>query len=536
MKQGEAEIADLVLLGGTVYTMDPLKPRAEGLAVKGGRVVSVGSAAEVSRTIGPKTQVIELKGRAVTPGLVDGHCHLFGLGHWSEMLSLRGVKSADEAAARVKAATTTRAGEWIQGRGWDQNLWTPPEFPTKALLDRASPGQPVLLRRVDGHAVWVNSAALKLAGVTRDTRDPPGGKILRDAAGEPTGVLVDNAMDLVETKVAPDTREVRERKLLAAQEQALAAGLTGVHEMGIDDETIAAYRSLEGSGRLKLRVYAYLSGELLPSLATRKPDRDEDGTRMFVVRGLKLFADGALGSRGAALFEPYADDPGNSGLVLASEEELTRAAKNVAEAGWQLAVHAIGDRANHAVLNAFEKAGSGQKGRDLRFRVEHAQVLKESDIARFRALEVIASMQPTHATSDMPWADERLGPERLRGAYAWRSVLATGAHLVGGSDFPVEEVSPLLAFYAGVTRQDPKGEPAGGWLPEQKLELEEVIHMFTVAPAWAAFAERHRGRIAPGFVADLTVFDGELVPDKTLLETRVDTTIVGGQVVYDRPR
>jgi predicted amidohydrolase YtcJ len=530
-------LADLVLLGGTVYTMDALKPRAEGVAVKGGRVLTVGTAGQVSRHIGPATQVIELKGRSVTPGLVDGHCHLFGLGHWSEMLSLRGAKSAGEAAAKVRdAAPSKPPGEWIQGRGWDQNLWTPPEFPSKELLDRAAPGRPVLLRRIDGHALWVSSAALKLAGIDKSTRDPSGGRILRDAAGEPTGVLLDNAMELVEKKVPPDTRAVRERMLLAAQEQALAAGITGVHEMGVDDETVAAYRTLEGSGRLKLRVYVYLSGELLPALATRKPDDDPDGSKLLVVRGIKLFADGALGSRGAALFEPYSDDPQNSGLIITSEADLGRAAKQVADAGWQLAVHAIGDRANHIVLNAFEQAGSGRPGRDLRFRVEHAQVMALNDIPRFKALGAIASMQPTHATSDMPWADERLGPDRLAGAYAWRKVLATGAHLVGGSDFPVEEVSPLLAFYAGVTRQDAQGNPPGGWLPGEKLELDEVIRMFTVEPAYAAFAEKQRGKLAPGYVADLTVYDGELLPDKTLLETRVDTTIVGGQVVYDRQR
>jgi hypothetical protein len=454
------------------------------------------------------------------------------------MLSLRGMTSSAAVSAAVAGvARSRREGEWIVGRGWDQNTWSPPEFPTHKVLDAAVPAHPVALRRIDGHALWANLAAMRAAGISRDTKDPSGGRLLRDASGEPTGVFIDRAMDLIEAKVPADTPEVRERKILAAADKAIASGLTAVHEMGINDATVSVYRSLAAAGRLKLRVYAFLSGEgQIDTLSSRKPDIDADGTAMFVLRAVKLYADGALGSRGAALLEPYADEPGNRGLVLMSKEELERAARVASAAGFQLGVHAIGDRANRIVLDAFEAAGQGQSGGAGRFRIEHAQVVSPEDIPRFAKLGVIASMQPTHATSDMPWADERLGSNRLPGAYAWRSILAAGAHIAGGSDFPVEEVSPLLGLYAAVTRQDTKGLPPGGWLPDQRLTVEEALRIFTLEPAWASFVENHRGRIAPRFIADLTVFDREFTDGRAILDTRVDLTMVGGRIVYERPR
>jgi predicted amidohydrolase YtcJ len=515
--------------------MRPDAPRAEAVAIRGARITAVGSADEVRRFVGPATRVIDLHGRTVTPGLVDAHCHLHGLGESLESLSLRGLGSvAAVAEAVAKAARARAAGEWIVGRGWDQNRWTPAAFPEHAALDAAAPANPVMLERVDGHALWLNAAALRAAGIGRDTADPAGGKIVRDAAGEPTGVLVDHAMALAERGIPGAPAAVRARRILRAAALAVSLGLTGVHEMGIDDETIGVYRALAHEGKLPIRVNAYLAGGgRVDTLAQRRPDADPDGTAMFVLRGVKLYADGALGSRGAALLAPYDDDPQNSGLVLSPPEELARAAKMAAASGFQLAVHAIGDRANRAVLDAFAAAGDGP-GRDLRFRVEHAQVVAPEDIPRFAALGVIASMQPTHATSDMPWAEARVGPRRIRGAYAWRSILATGAHVAFGSDFPVEEVSPLLGLCAAVTRQDEQGRPPGGWRPEERLTLEEALRAFTVEPAWAAFAERQRGAIAPGLVADLTVFDRALTPDRRLLETHADLVIVGGKVVHER--
>ncbi|MFT3776594.1 MAG: amidohydrolase [Minicystis sp.] len=390
------------------------------------------------------------------------------------------------------------------------------------------------LERIDGHALWLNAAALKAAGIGKTTPDPPGGKIVRDAAGEPTGVLVDRAMNLAERSMPGAPPNVRARRIEKAAALAVSLGLTGVHEMGIDDETVAVYRTLAREGKLPLRVYAYLAGTgRVDSLPARKPDKDADGTAMFVLRGVKLFADGALGSRGAALLAPYDDDPGNTGLVITPPEELARAAKIAAQSGFQLAVHAIGDRANRSVLDAFAAAGAGP-GKDLRFRVEHAQIVAPEDIPRFAALGAVASMQPTHATSDMPWAEARVGPKRIRGAYAWRSILATGAHVAFGSDFPVEETSPMLGLYAAVTRQDDQGRPPGGWQPQERVTLEEALRAFTGEAAWASFTEAHRGAIAPGFVADLTVFDRALAPDRSLLATHADLVIVGGKIAHER--
>ncbi|WP_437570042.1 amidohydrolase [Sorangium sp. So ce542] len=523
--------ADLVITAGVVRTLDPRSPRAEAVAVRGERIAFVGSAAGARAFVGPATRVVELPGRAVVPGLVDGHAHLYGLGVALETPSVRGARSAEEAAAVVAEAAKARPrGEWITGRGWDQNRWPGGAFPTHAPLDAAAPEHPVALRRVDGHALWANAAAMRAAGVGRGAQDPPGGRILRDAAGEPTGVFIDSAMDLVEAKIPADPPAVRERRILRAAEEALSCGLTGVHEMGIDDETVAVYRALAAAGRLPIRVHAYLAGAgRLEGLRGRAPDADAAGTAMFVLRGVKLFADGALGSRGAALLEPYADEPSTSGLLLMDREALARAARLVADAGFQLAVHAIGDRANRAVLDAFEALGPGRAAA-LRFRVEHAQIVSPDDLPRFAALGAIASVQPTHATSDMPWAPARLGARRLRGAYAFRSLLASGARVVFGSDFPVEEPSPLLGIHAAVTRQDLSGQPPGGWMPEERLDLDEALLAFTAAPAYAAWAEGQRGRIAEGFVADLTVLGRDLSPDRSLVDTPIEMVVVGGRV------
>jgi predicted amidohydrolase YtcJ len=525
---------DLILLGGRIYTQDEAQPRAEAVAMADGHIVFVGSSDAARRLAGPSTRVIDLGGRAVSPGLVDGHCHLYGLGHASEQIALRGVTSVAEVARLVGEAARDRTrSEWIEGRGWDQNLWSPPEFPTHRPLDQAAPGRPVLLRRIDGHALWANAEAMRLAGVTRATADPSGGRIVRDAQGEPTGVFIDHAMGLIDAAVPHDAPEAVARKIRSAADQAVAAGLTGVHEMGVGDEVIAVYRRLAAEGRLKLRVYTFLSGDRqIDSLPTRRPIIDEHDR--FTLRAVKLYADGALGSRGAALLRPYSDDPKNSGLLLMTQAELDHAARVAAASGWQVGIHAIGDRANRMVLDAFAAASAGKAPGVLRFRVEHAQILDPADIPRFAQLGVVAAMQPTHATSDMPWAGVRLGKDRLRGAYAWRSLMKTGAHIVGGSDFPVEEVPPLLGLYAAVTRQDAAGHQASDFHPEERLNLDEALRIYTVEPAWAEFAEARRGRIKVGQDADLTVYDRDLRPDRSLLETRVDYTVVGGRIVYER--
>jgi len=526
-----SRFADAVLVGGTVVTMDPLRPQADGLAIIDGHIDTVGSAADIRARIGPQTKVIELRGRSVVPGLVDAHCHLYGLGKALEILDLRGLTSIQAIVERVTAAAATRpASEWIEGRGWDQNLWTEKEFPTGGALDRVA--NPVSLRRIDGHSLWANAAAMRAAGVTRETKDPHGGRIIRDGSGAPTGVFVDAAMAIIDQRIPePDEAAIR-RRLEAAERVAVAQGLTGVHEMGIEDDVVAVYRTLEASGALKLRVYALLTGPPhVGELATRRPDVDPTGTKLFVLGGVKLYADGSLGSRSAALLAPYGDDPKNDGIIITDEPALVTAARAALAGGWQMAVHAIGDRANRNVLDAYREA---RVPPERRFRIEHAQVVAPADIPRFAAQGVIASMQPTHATSDMPWAEARVGGDRIIGAYAWRSLVASGAHVAFGSDFPVEEVPPLWGLWAVVSRQDRDGKPAGGWHPEQRLGLDEAIHAYTVEPAFAAFQEQHRGRIAPGFVADLTVFDRVLLADH-LLDAKVAMTLVGGAVVYDGP-
>ena len=506
--------ADLVLRGGDVLTQDPAHAHAHAVATRGGFIVALDDAA--GKLVGKSTRVIELHGRAVVPSLTDAHAHLSGLGFAAAEIDLRGAASADECARRVAAARPTR-GAWRLGRGWDQNRFPDGKFPTHAALDKLDGA--ISLERVDGHALWVNAAAMRAAHVDRDTKDPAGGKIVRDDKGEPTGIFVDNAMSLVDKAIPEPTAAELDAAILRAQALVLAEGLTEIHDMGIGGDVIKAYLRLVDAGKLQLRVYAMGAQSDADLLLARKPMLAKPGA-MFTLRGIKLYADGALGSRGAALLAPYADDPRNSGLVITPEPELERIARAAVNSGWQVAVHAIGDRGNRNVLDAFAAAGVGPA---QRFRIEHAQVVALPDIARFRKLGVIASMQPTHATSDSPWAGKRVGTERIKGAYAWRRMLDAGVALAFGSDFPVEEPSVVAGFRAAVER--------AGWTPDQKLTLDETLRAFTSGAAFAAFEESWRGRAAPGMAADLTVFDRGAAD---LVHARADVTIVAGRVVYER--
>jgi predicted amidohydrolase YtcJ len=497
MAAHEPETADLVLENGTIFTMNPLGPRADAVAIGRGEIMAVGTAADVRRLVGPRTRVVDLAGRAVTPGLVDGHCHLAGLGATLEEPSLRGMTKAAVLALVAAEAARRAPGEWIEAGGWDQTLWDPPEFPTRAELDAVAPKNPVALRRIDGHALWVNAAALAAA------REP-----------DAPGILVDEDMELVDDQIPAPPADVIRRRILRAQDVALAAGLTGVHEMGVDQATLDVYRSLGPA--LQIRVYAFLhAGDTQSTIALM--DRTEPfSAGMFTLRGAKIYADGALGSRGAALIEPYADDPKNRGLVLTDEAAIAAAARDAKARGYQLAVHAIGDAANRDVLDAFAAAGVGP---DDRFRVEHGQIVRPEDVARFARLGVFAAMQPPFATSDARWAPARLGPARMAYAYAWRPMLDAHVHVGGGSDFPIEDVSPLGGLRS-----------ATGALG---LTLDEALGMYTVENAYGSFTEYQRGRIVPGYAADLTVYDRDLA---SLADTRIDMTIVGGRVVYDRTR
>ncbi|HEY0993786.1 MAG TPA: amidohydrolase [Kofleriaceae bacterium] len=525
------EVADVVLVGGDLWTMDAQHPRAEAIAWRGDRILAVGDAAQVRALAGPATRVIDLHGRSATPGLVDAHCHLYGLGGALENVSLRELASEAAAVQTLADAAKSRpADQWLIGRGWDQNRWPGQQFPTKKSLDAAVGDRPVVLTRIDGHAIWVNSVALREAGITKATPDPDGGKIVRDAAGEPTGVLIDNAEGLVFRKQPEATAELREQRIKAAAKVAIEAGLTGVHDMGIEESTAAAYRKLAGAHQLPLRVYAYMTAA--PSVE-RYATPPEPATGRFAMRGVKMYADGALGSRGARLYEPYSDDPKNQGLWRTTPEQMKKAVDAAVSGGWGVAIHAIGDAGVGAVIDAFAAAEAAHPG-DHRLRIEHTQVIAMKDVPRMAAAHAIASMQPTHATSDMPWAEARLGPVRVKGAYAWRTLADQHIPIAGGSDFPVEQVSPLLGLYAAVTRQDAKGAPPGGWYPDQRMTLDEAVAAFTKGAAYAEFAEDTRGVLAVGRRPDVTVFSGKLAPDKSLLELRIDYTIVDGEVVYDR--
>lgn len=554
--------AELVVRGAQVVTMDAALPAATAVAVRDGEIVYVGDDAGVGPLIGARTRVVQGAGMTVLPGLTDSHAHLVGLGLSLEKLDLRGDGSATAITKKVHdAVQAKKGGAWLVGRGWDQNRFTPPELPGRtelSALDAASGNRPVLLRRIDGHAAWVNSEALRRAGISsRDCKDPPGGRILRGPKCEPTGVLVDNAMELVERLLPGPTGAELEAAILKAAAYVTARGLTTVHDMGLGAEEIAAYRRLAQAGKLPLRVFGYHADPIASSLAQLPqslPYRAEldrlrerlgppESTPMFSVRGIKLYMDGALGSRGAALEQPYSDEPQSKGLLLCPPEHIAQMARWAMLHGYQVATHAIGDRAVHLVLDAYERAGV-KSARNLRFRIEHVQVVMPSDLVRrrFRELGVIASVQPSHATSDMPWAGARLGAERLKSAYAYKSLLTSGARLASGSDFPVEEADPRLILHAAVTRQDAAGNPPSGFLPTERLSVGEAVRTVTSDAAYAAFAEDRLGRISVGKMADLTVMSGSLnlnengaaAPPDDLLRREILLTIVGGRVVHDQ--
>jgi predicted amidohydrolase YtcJ len=487
----------------------------------------------------PDGERVELGDAVMLPGLVDAHIHVRGIGATEREVDLRGTRSMEEIAERVRAAAgEVPAGTWIRGRGWDQNDWGVRGWPTHEVLDAAAPEHPVWLTRVDGHAVWVNARALALARIEATTAAPSGGEILRDQRGAATGVFIDNAIDLVEAALPPPSREELRVDLERGLAACVRAGLTGVHDMGTTAAQLEVLRELEAEGRLPLRFTAYLGGswEEISAAIARPPDREG----LLRVMGVKMFADGALGSRGAALLAPYADRPESAGLLLVEPAVLAERVAAVDRAGYQVAIHAIGDRGNRVALDAIEAAlrargGSGSGRYVPRHRVEHAQVVALEDLPRFARLGVVASMQPTHATSDMPWAEARVGPERIRGAYAWRTLLGMETHLAFGSDAPVEGESPFWGIYAAISRQDADGQPAGGWRAQERLTVAEAIAGFTTGAAFAAQQDADPlGVIRAGAPADFTVVDRDpfVVEPAAVRETRVVRTIVAGREVY----
>ncbi|HEY6908032.1 MAG TPA: amidohydrolase [Myxococcales bacterium] len=531
--------ADVVLVNGRIYTVDDARPRVSALAVRRGRIAFAGSDAEAKVAGGPAARVIDLQGKTVLPGFIDAHAHLLGLGNFLRRANLTFAASWDEVVSRVVVfGKEAKPGEWIQGRGWDQNLWPEKQFPTHDALSRAFPRNPVVLTRVDGHALVANQKAMELAHVDPSTPDPQGGRILRSPSGAPTGVFVDNAQRLILRAMPPPSREQTRDAVLAAIRECNRWGLTGIDDAGEDPATIAVYEELARAGKYNLRNYVMLSdpGDGAHAALARPRSALYDGH--LWLRAVKLYADGALGSRGAALLQPYADDPGNTGLLVSSPEHIRAVAELALRRGFQVAVHAIGDRANRLVLDQYEAALRAVPVADHRFRIEHAQVLSPEDIPRFARLGVVPSMQATHQTSDMGWAEQRLGPERIRGAYAWRSLLDTGVVIPDGTDFPVEQVNPLLTFHAAVTRQDARGAPKGGWYPAQRMSREEALRSMTIWAAWAGFQEKVMGSLAPGKYADFVVLDRDIltVPEDEILDARVLATWVGGREVYDAGR
>jgi predicted amidohydrolase YtcJ len=528
--------ADLVLDGGVVITLDDAHPRATALAVRRGRIVAVGGPSEMKPFIGKGTRKIHLAGRTVVPGLTDAHVHVEGLGTALERLDLVGAASLPEALARVaEAVKNAPAGEWLQGRGWDQNDWPEKRFPTAADLDRVAGGRPVFLLRVDGHAAWASSEALLRAGISAKTPDPEGGRILRDADGDPSGVLIDKAMTLVTPHIPEPSREVRKRRLAAGLRACARAGLTEVHDAGVPLGVVGLYKELLAEGAMPVRVYVMIrADEFLAGGAFLAPEIGLGDGRL-TVRAVKVVADGALGSRGALLLAPYADEPGTRGLATIEPDTLREVLHRALAQGFQVATHAIGDAANRMVLDAYEAAFGPEGGARRRFRVEHAQVLAPADVPRFKALGVIPSMQPTHCTSDMYWAEDRLGPERAKGAYLWKTFLAQGVKVAGGSDAPVEKVAVLPGLYAAVTRQDAQGWPEGGWHPDERVTVVEALQMFAGSAAFAAFEEEDRGTIAVGKRADLTVLtrDVTAIAPAEILATQVSMTVVGGEVALN---
>lgn len=536
------ENADTVFINGNIYTGNERAPRAEAIAVKAGRIVFVGSNAEAAK-FKEGARVTDLKGGTVLPGLTDSHCHIFGIGAREMTLNLEGTTSLDDFLAKVKERVAkTPRGEWVTGRGWIETFWKPQIFPTRADLDKVSPDNPVLLERADGHGSVANSAALKIAGVTKETPNPFGGEILKDKkTGEPLGMLLDRAEELVGKHVPPPSAAAKEQALLLGVKRSLELGWCQIQNAGSVYAEVDLMRRLCDEGKVKLRIYnaVYGPGEAATRLLADGPIQSAG---VFTNRTIKIPFDGSLGSRSAALLEPYADAE-TSGFLTQKEAEVLPMLEEALRRGIQVETHAIGDKANQVILDLYEKALKSvppeqRKIREPRWRVEHAQVLSAPDISRFAKLGVIASMQPSHAISDLFFAPSRLGKERLAGAYAWQSLLKSGAIIAGGSDAPVERGEPMIEFYAAVARKSIKGETGEGWHPEQAVSREQALKIFTAWPAYASFEEKDKGSIEVGKLADLTVLSKDImkIPEPEILTTRCVMTVIGGEIVYEEKR
>jgi predicted amidohydrolase YtcJ len=534
-------MADLVLVNGIVRTMDPAGSTAEAVAVRGGRVVRIGRSADLKAMAGPGTRVIDLEGAAVLPGFIDSHTHFLSGGFALASIQLRDVRSREEFASRIAAKVReTGKGEWIVNGDWDHEQFSPVELPRRDWIDAVSPDNPVCVNRYDGHMILANGAALAIAGITRKTPVPDGGEIVKDPkTGEPTGILKDAAADLVYRRIPAASMGAKLRAAETALRHAAEHGVTSVHEMA-DASSFEVYQELLRQGRMTARLFVYIpinDVDLYARLKLKTPF----GNDFLKIGGLKGFVDGSLGSATAYFFEPYDDDPSTSGLLaeqMFPEGIMEKRILEADRAGLQVAIHAIGDRANSLLLDIYEKALIQNGPRDRRWRIEHAQHLRAGDIARFGRLGLVASMQPYHAYDDGRWAERKIGKERARTTYAFKSLLAAGAVLAFGSDWTVAPLDPVSGIYAAVTRATSDGKNPGGWIPEEKISVEQAVRGYTTGGAYAEFAENEKGTIETGKLADLVVLDKDLfaLPADRLRDARVVMTVVGGKVVYEVPK
>ncbi|HJZ79085.1 MAG TPA: amidohydrolase [Pyrinomonadaceae bacterium] len=551
--RGPADPATLIFMNGNIYTANEGQPHAEAVAVKNDRIVFVGSNADAKKYQGANTRVVDLHGATVLPGMTDAHYHFIGVGQREMNLNLEGITNLEDFLAKVKVRVDqAKPGEWVTGRGWIETFWQPPVFPTRFDLDKISPNNPVFLTRADGHGAVANSAALKIGNVTRDTKDPFGGQILRDKeTGEPVGMLLDNAQGLVTRHIPARSEGDTDQAIILANKRSIELGWTQVQDPGGSYDDVAHYQKLYGEGKLKIRVYkaVYGPGAQAQRLLREGPIIEAFGNRLNV-RAIKVVSDGALGSRGAALLAPYSDMPEiktpdgrmekNVGFLRVKDEELMPMLKEALEKGIQVETHAIGDYANRFILDEYEKAlsavpKSGRKIAEPRWRIEHSQIINPVDIPRFAQLGIIPSMQPSHAIGDLHFAPSRLGLDRLQGAYAWNSFIKLGVIVPGGSDAPVERGEPMIEFYAAVARKDIRGFSGDGWHPEEKVTRADALKMFTIWPAYVAFEEKLRGSIEVGKLADLTVLSADImkIPELEILKTKCVMTVIGGEIVFE---
>jgi len=535
--------ADLVFKNGNIYTVNERQPRAEAVAVKSDRIIFVGSNREAQNYVGKNTRVIDLGGRTMVPGMTDAHHHLSGVGFREMTLNLEGLTSLAAFLAKVKERVDQKpAGEWVTGRGWIETFWTPQTFPTRWDLDKISPNNPVFLDRADGHGAVANSAALKIAGIDKNTPSPFGGEISKDKqSGEPNGMMLDAAQDLIQRHIPGTTAAEAERAIVLGVQRDVSLGWTQVQDPGGSYADVAIDEKLYSEGKIKLRIYKALSA---PGPEAQRLFHDGpivgDYAHRFTVRTLKLYADGSLGSRSAALLAPYSDKPDTSGFLTIKEEDLQPVLREALRKGIQIETHAIGDRGNRFILDQYEQAmkavpRADWKIKEPRWRVEHSQIVNPQDIPRFKKLGIIPSMQPSHAIGDLHFAPKRLGIARLAGAYAWQSFIKSGSIVPAGSDAPVERGEPMIEFYAAVARKDMKGFSGEGWHPEEAVTREQALKMLTIWPAYAAFEETLRGSIENGKLADFSVFSADImkIPEMEILKTRCVMTVIGGEIVYE---